>query len=120
MARQPLDPPSALGLSISRAIRREIGDRRMSGRELARILGKAEGYVRARLADKFEFTLADLERFAEFIGTDPAVFVSQLPDYSRDNVTPMRPRRVRGSGEDLAEVASESLEEHPEDTDDQY
>ena len=51
MARQPLDPPSDLGRRISSVIRREMGDRRLSGRAVARAIGKPEAYVRERVKD---------------------------------------------------------------------
>lgn len=114
MARQPLDPPSNLGLSISRAIRREMGDRRISGRELARILDKSEGYVRDRVNDRFEFTLGDVDRFAEHLGMDPADFVAEVTGRT-DNVTPMR-RRVGGSPDDHRAVARPTDPDSGEDT----
>lgn len=76
MARQPLDPPSRLGLAISSGIRRELGDRRMSGRALAKILGKSEGYVRERLKDTYEFTLGDLDIFCQALDLDPSELIN--------------------------------------------
>lgn len=55
-----------------------MGDRRMSGRELARHLGKSEGYVRERVKDKYEFSLNDIEAFCELIAVQPDVFVARI------------------------------------------
>jgi len=114
MARLPLDPPSAFGKLVSSAIRREMGDRRMSGRALAKAIGKSEAYVRARVADEYEFTLADLEAFTAHIGVSPEDFIANL-EPRPTNVTQLRPR-VGGSVEDLPAVARPS---DPDDGEDQ-
>ncbi len=119
MARQPLDPPSEFARLVSSAIRREMGDRRMSGRELARRLDKSEGYVRERLKDTFEFTLGDVEAFAAIIGMQPEDFIAAI-ERRVAPVTPLRRRNVGGLEEDLAEVAYETEHDYSEDTDDKY
>lgn len=78
MARPPLDPPSHFARLISSAMRREMGERMMTVASLARRLGKSPAYARARLRDEFEFTLADVESFCLFIGTDPEVFIGAI------------------------------------------
>lgn len=94
MARQPLDPPSEFGLLVARSIRREMGDRRMSGRELARQLGKSEAYVRERLNDKFEFTLGDVERFTDFLGVLPEDFIAAIERLEQDDLARRRSART--------------------------
>lgn len=111
MARQPLDPPSQFGKLVSSAIRREMGDRRMSGRELARHLGKSEAYVRERLKDKFEFTLGDVENFSHHVGQEPEAFIGAIERRDEDhprregNVTQLRQRDVAPSAEDHIDLA---------------
>lgn len=76
----------------------------MSGRALAKEIGKSEGYVRDRLNDKFEFTLADVESFSTFLGTTPEEFIAAIESRPAGKVTQLRPR-VGGSVEDLPAVA---------------
>lgn len=78
MARPPLDPPSDFARLISSAMRREMGERMMTVASLSRRLGKSPKYARERLRDNFEFTLADIERFCQFIGVLPEEFIGQI------------------------------------------
>lgn len=50
----------------------------MSGRSLARRLGKSPDYVQKRLDGQFEFTLTDVENFALFIGMNPETFIGSI------------------------------------------
>lgn len=116
----------------------------MSGRGLARRLQKSEGYVRDRLNGRYEFTLADIEGFALFIGMTPEDFIGSI---DRDALSPDLPERsaqaanvlslaeriggrlppgahnapspgdVRGSGED--DVPAAARPRDPEPTDEQ-
>ena len=52
---------SSFGLRISRAIRAEMGARRLSNRQFAKQLGRAEHYVRERVNDNSEWSLSDLQ-----------------------------------------------------------
>ncbi|PZE89975.1 hypothetical protein DEI95_13220 [Curtobacterium sp. MCBD17_008] len=63
---------------MSRAFRREIGDRRISGRAFAREIGKSEKYTRDRLNDVYEFGLDDIAAFCELIGTTPQEFFKAI------------------------------------------
>ena len=67
MGRNPIEV-SDFGREVSRAVRAKLGERRMSGRELAAGINRGETYVRERLADKQEFRLADVARIAKFLG----------------------------------------------------
>ena len=103
MARLPLDAPGAFAQLVASAIRREMGDRRMSGRALARELGKSEKYVRERINGMFEFSLNDVDGFCTFIGIAPEDFIarveSNLDTYRSAVVTPIRPGDVGGMEE---------------------
>lgn len=90
MARQPLEAPDQFARLVASAIKREMGDARMSGRTLAGHLGKSEKYARERLNGTFEFTLNDIERFCEFIGVQPEVFIGRIErDFVEEAVAPM-------------------------------
>lgn len=45
-------------LAIHKQIRREMGDRRISARKLAREIGKSEPYVRARINDELQLLIS--------------------------------------------------------------
>ena len=91
MARQPLDPPSALGRRISSVIRREMGDRRLSGRAVARAIGKSEAYVRERVKDTYEFTLGDVDAFCTAFEIAPDDFFALLEQITVEDMTPAAP-----------------------------
>lgn len=144
MGRPKQEPPSYFGALIAAAIKRGMSQFDMSGRGLARRLGRSEGYVRDRLNGEYEFSLSDVENFALFIGMNPEEFIGAIDRHAleevmtdidtpevravslgellgggrRDsNVTPLHPRRnVGGADEDLREVASESID-LPDETD---
>lgn len=56
---------SPFGLQVSKAIRSEMGIHRMSGRELAKTIGRGETYVRQRVADEKEWALSDISKICE-------------------------------------------------------
>jgi hypothetical protein len=78
MAGHEKESPERFARLVSAAIRREMGDRRMSGRALGRRLGKSEKYARDRLNDVFEFSLNDIENFCLFIGVNPETFIARI------------------------------------------
>lgn len=137
MARHKQDAPSHFGDLVALTIRRGMTELGMSGRSLARRLGKSEGYVRDRINGTFEFSLTDVENFALFIGVNPEDFIGSidralleqhLGSVDREspvalsdritggrtpgNVTPLI-RHVAPSDGDLREVANETIDEHP-------
>lgn len=108
VGRQAEPEPGEFAKAVSREFRREQGDRRISGREIARQIGKSEKYVRERLADALSFTLNDVEAFALYCGYSPEEFVQRI---ERDMPAPepvdlASRRRVAPSSEnDLRDVA---------------
>jgi hypothetical protein len=62
---------SQFNLQVSRAIRSGMGARRLSGRELGRLIDKSETYIRARVSDEKEWSLLDIERICEAWGISP-------------------------------------------------
>lgn len=91
MAGHKQDDPSYFADLIAEAIRRGMKQLGWSGRELARRLGKSEPYVRERLNGKYEFTLADVENFALFLGVNPEDFVASI---DRDVLDASLPKRA--------------------------
>lgn len=45
-----------------------MGDHQMSGRTLATAIDKSEPYMRARIAEKLEFSLSDIQAIAPVFG----------------------------------------------------
>lgn len=68
---------SSFGLQVSKAIRSEMGIRRVSGRELARQIDRGETYVRERIGDDKEWALSDIERICELWSLSPAELLSK-------------------------------------------
>lgn len=76
MTRPKADTPDEYARAVAAEIRREMGEHKMSGRALARVLDRSEKYVRERIAETFEFSLNDVEAFALHVGLTPdALFV---------------------------------------------
>jgi len=122
MSRPKQDAPSHFGDLIAAAIKRGMAQFGMSGRGLARRLGKSEGYVRDRLNGTYEFSITDVERFALFIGMNPEDFVGAI---DRDALAPELPERGTGHqaeartlGEILGGRTPASRREHHADGDD--
>lgn len=78
MGRQADGAPGAFALAVAREIRREMGDRRLSGRGLGDVLGKSEKYVRERIAGTLSFALNDVEVFANYLGIDPEELIARI------------------------------------------
>lgn len=86
MARGSKAPASAQAQAVAREIRRELGEHKMSGRELARRIHRSETYVRQRISGEKPLDLNDLEDIAEVLGLDVIILlrkaeqaVSQVP-----------------------------------------
>lgn len=89
-----MDPPSHFGDLVAVAVKRVMAQSSMSGRALARSLGKSEGYVRDRLNGTFEFSLADVERFAVLVGMSPEAFIGSM---DRGDLAAELPERASGT-----------------------
>lgn len=92
MARPKQDSPSHFGDLVAVAIKLGMKEYGISGRGLARRLSKSEGYVRDRLNGTYEFSLADVEHFALFIGVLPEEFIGAI---ERLQLEPLMPERER-------------------------
>lgn len=95
VGRKPQPAPAAFAREVSSAIRRELGDRKMSNRELGRQAGLSEKYLRDRLNDVASFSLTDVAAICRVWGADPGEFLADprkpLLRPPAGNVTPLRP-----------------------------
>lgn len=94
MGRPKQDSAGTFARSLSRIVRRELGDRNMSRTKLAELMGKSEPYVRARINDQTDFTLNDLERIAEAFDVAPIDLLRTAEVEASSNVTELRPRSI--------------------------
>lgn len=110
MSRPVSDQPHEFALAIANEIRKELGARRMSGRALARALDRSEKYVRDRLADKFEFSLNDVETFCvDVLQVKPEDFVARVDSPELTTSAPA------ANVTDLRDIATIHTEEVPFD-----
>ena len=68
---------SPFGRQVSKAIRSEMGIHRMSGRELAKTIGRGETYVRERVSDEKEWALSDIAKICDAWGLRPEELISK-------------------------------------------
>lgn len=90
MGRPKQDSAGTFARSLSRIVRRELGDRNMSRTKLAELMGKSEPYVRARINDQTDFTLNDLENIARAFDIAPIELLRHAEIEAPSNVTPLR------------------------------
>lgn len=88
---------SGFALTVSKAIRAQLGMRRMSGRDLAKAIGRGQTYVRDRINDDKEWALGDLERMCDLWHLTPRQLIESVPDVASDGVV------GRGGGDPVAE-----------------
>ena len=65
MKSRPSSPPGPLSKAVSRLVRSEIRDRKITQGELADRLGKSRSYVSERLNDAVTWNVNDLEEVGE-------------------------------------------------------
>lgn len=115
MARPKQDSPSHFGDLVAVAIKLGMREYGISGRGLARRLSKSEGYVRDRLNGTYEFSLADVEHFALFIGVIPEEFIAAIDRKQLDPLLPEREDRLPTKIRTLADILSVPDEDDDED-----
>lgn len=69
--------PGDFERAVSRFLRRELGDRRVSGRAFAEVLGKSEKYTRDRLNDVYAFGLDDVEKASAWLKISAAQLIER-------------------------------------------
>lgn len=67
-------------------------------------MGKSEGYVRDRLAGKYEFSITDVENFALFIGMNPEDFIGAIDRKVLEAEIPHREGVEHGEVKTLGEI----------------
>lgn len=68
MKSRPSLPPGPLSEAVSKLVRSEINDRRITQGELAERLGKSRSYVSERLNDAVTWNVNDLEEVGDVLG----------------------------------------------------
>lgn len=115
MARPKQDSPSHFGDLVGVAIKLGMKEYGISGRGLARRLSKSEGYVRDRLNGTYEFSLADVEHFALFIGVLPEEFIGAIERIQLEPLMPERESRLPVRVRTLRDILSVPDEADDED-----
>lgn len=97
---------SGFALTVSRAIRAQVGVRRLNQSEFARLIGRSPTYVRERINDEKEWALGDIERMCNLWGLQPSQLIEGAPHVSdtppTDTTPALADARERG---DAARVA---------------
>lgn len=89
VGRKAQAAPGEYALAVSSAVRKHLGDIRMSNRRLAVIADLSEPYLRDRLNDVYPFTLNDVEAIARAFEWDTAEFLEEVLA-PKAKVTPIR------------------------------
>ncbi|MBB2959632.1 helix-turn-helix domain-containing protein [Pseudoclavibacter helvolus] len=114
MGRPKQDAAGVFARSLSRIVRRELGDRNMSRSKLAELMGKSEPYVRARINDQTDFTLNDLENIARAFDIAPIELLRHAEIEVPSNVTQLRtPDWTEADARKVAKVSSSAEELDP-------
>lgn len=67
---------SSFGRQVSAAVRAEMGIGRLSGKELARRIGRGATYVRERVNDNQEWALSDIEAMCRLWNLTPEELIN--------------------------------------------
>lgn len=70
-----------LGHRVNTLVCAQLGIRRVSGRGLARSIGRSESYVRQRLSRDREWALGDVERICRLWDIDPVGLLDMAAAY---------------------------------------
>ncbi|WP_152357505.1 helix-turn-helix domain-containing protein [Bifidobacterium ramosum] len=118
---------SGFALTVSKAIRSQLGVRRMSGRDLAKAIGRGETYVRDRINDDKEWALGDIERMCKLWHITPGQLIDcnsvpSVPDEedldaiaAREQEKLEQTRRFLREGYGIAANTDEHKYEHEDD-----
>lgn len=95
---------SDFALTVSAAIRAQMGIRRISNREIAKLIDRGATYVNSRIKDENEWALGDIEKLCELWNMTPCELIESVnTEQSRVAETPQqaqtrrpRHRRLRG------------------------
>lgn len=92
-------PMTEWACDIAKAISRVLDSRKISDRELARLIGRSQNYVSIRLRCEAPLSLADLDAISTALELDPASLLHGVP---RNRVS--APAHTVANGADVAEV----------------
>lgn len=66
---------SDFALTVSAAIRAQMGIRRISNREIAKLIDRGATYVNSRIKDENEWALGDIEKLCELWNMTPCELI---------------------------------------------
>lgn len=69
---------SDFALTVSAAIRAQMGIRRISNREIAKLIGRGATYVNSRIKDENEWALGDIEKLCELWNMTPCELIESV------------------------------------------
>lgn len=87
---------SDFALTVSAAIRAQMGIRRISDREIAKLIDRGATYVDSRIKDENEWALGDIEKLCELWNMTPCELIESVnTEQSRVAETLNKPKRNR-------------------------
>lgn len=69
---------SDFALTVSAAIRAQMGIRRISNREIAKLIDRGATYVNSRIKDENEWALGDIEKLCELWDMTPCELIESV------------------------------------------
>ena len=69
---------SDFALTVSAAIRAQMGIRRISNREIAKLIDRGATYVNSRIKDENEWALGDIEKLCELWNMTPCELIESV------------------------------------------
>ena len=77
---------SDFALTVSAAIRAQMGIRRISNREIAKLIDRGATYVNSRIKDENEWALGDIEKLIESVNTEQSRVAETLNKLKRGDL----------------------------------
>ena len=77
---------SDFALTVSAAIRAQMGIRRISNREIAKLIDRGATYVNSRIKDENEWALGDIEKLCELWNMTPCELIETLNKLKRGDL----------------------------------
>lgn len=107
---------SGFALTVSRAIRAQVGVRRLNQSEFARLIGRSPTYVRERINDEKEWALGDIERMCNLWDLQPSQLIEGAPRMTDIPPTDTTPALADTAGADAGDAAREARRRELDET----